>query len=132
MNGAALTRTSASGSIPQFTLLDDAHVLRLARSVSLREAWTRELPVLRDDDRFVDSSMELPPSLPGDARVLHHTAAERRGSAAVELGGCVPLVTLGRGSLSVAVCGPSHEDARPSTLSGSVFRKARTAEKQPV
>jgi hypothetical protein len=111
MNSAAPTRTSASSTTPSFTLLDDAHLLHLSKSVWLREVWTRGLPVLLDDDWFVESATELRPSLPDNARVLHHTAAERWGSVALELSDCLALVTLGRGSLSVTVCGPSHDEA---------------------
>src|SRR5436305_1160160 len=112
MNSAAPTRTPASSTVPNFTLLDDAHTLHLARSVWLREVWTRGLPVLLDDDWFVDSATELRPSLPETARVLHHMSADSWGSVAVELGDCLALVTLGRGSLDATVCGPSDDEAR--------------------
>src|SRR4051812_28515348 len=105
MTDAAPTRSSVPRTAPRFTLTDEAAPFSLTGSAWLREVWTRDHAVLRDEDWFVDSSRELLEGLPGDIQVLHHTTFERWEAAVLEVGEAIALVSLHRGSLDVSVAG---------------------------
>ena len=87
MTDAAPTRSTEARTIearPSFTLHDDAAPYSLATSAWLREAWSRRLEVVLDDDWFVDSDRELLSGLPKGASVLQHTELDRWKCAFLE------------------------------------------------